>query len=395
MTADSGLLARPVVQLPGRWSFWADMIVGAVPLGPVSVTAFRATSVLSGFGSATATVSLPCGLDESRVRRLWSWRLWAYYNGAPFWCGVPTGITDDGSTNVALTLTELPGYLLKRQFDVSPNQVYSQVEQTVIARDLASPVTDVGVVLVTQAGGGFLRDRTYQYLEGDSRGALLANLTGVASGPEFRAEYATTAGGLPQCTLRIAYPRVGSATAGLAVTVGGDALSYSAAWDADQLRTQTFALGDVPNTAAANTPRPVKVVSAPQLDRPRLDAIDDWAGTVLATTLAERAQTASVQQAEAALTLAATPSESFPALGAYGVGDDVTVRAVTPLTPGGLTTTGRLTQLDVDAAAGSAAWTVKTPSPAPKVRETLNGRLDRIDSKVRAVFHGGPMTILP
>jgi hypothetical protein len=395
MTDTAELAARPLVPVPGAWTFWADLVVGAKPLGPVDVSAFTCTSVLTGFGSGSATVSLPCGIDETRLRKLWTWRLWALYGGLPYWCGVPTGIADDGSTQVQLTLTELPGYLLKRQYDVFPNHVYTQVEQTAIAADLAAPVTDVGVLLATSAGSGFLRDRTYQYLEGDNRGAMLTALCGVISGPEFRAEYAMTAGGLPQCTLRIAYPRVGSASAGLAVSAAGDALGYSAAWDADQLRTRTFAVGDVADTAAPGSAAPVSVTDAPQADLPRLDAVDDWAGTIVNTTLQQRSATASQQQAAPALTLAVTPSEAFPPLGQYGVGDDVTVRATTPLTPGGLTVAGRLTQLSVDAAAGTAAWTVNVPSPPPRARETLLGRLDRIDAKVRAVFHGGPMTVLP
>jgi hypothetical protein len=137
------------------------------------------------------------------------------------------------------------------------------------------------------------------------------------------------------------------------------------------------------------------VVDAPQVDRPRLDVVDDWTGTVLTTTLKERSATSSQQQAAPALTLAVTPSEAFPVLGSYGVGDDVTVRASTPLTPGGLTIAGRLTALAVDAAAGTAAWTVNVPSPPPRARETLIGRLDRIDAKVRGVFRTRPLTVLP
>jgi hypothetical protein len=395
MTVPGVALAPPEVPVPGLWTFWADQVIGAVPLGPVDVAAFKCSSVLSGFGSGTATLSLPCGIDEARLRKLWSWRLWALYAGMPYWCGVPTGISDDGSTAVQLTLTELPGYLGKRVYDVSPNHVYTQVEQTIIAADLAAPVTDVGVLVLTSPGGGFLRDRTYQYLEGDSRGALLANLSQVISGPEFRAEYSLTTAGFPHCTLRIAYPRVGSGQAGLAVSAAGDALGYAAAWDADQLRTRTFAVGDVADDAAPGTASPVSIRDAPQADLPRLDAVDDWPGTIIASTLQERSATASQQQAAPALTLAVAPSQAVPPLGGYAVGDDVTVRATTPLTPGGLTVTGRLTQLDVDAAAGTAAWTIVTPSPPPKARETLIGRLDRIDTKLRGVFHGGPLTVLP
>ena len=123
-----------------------------------------------------------------------------------------------GLYGTALTLTELPGYLTKRLLDVPAGLTYSQVEQTTIARTIAAPVSDVGVQLVTVPGAGFLRDRTYAYLEGPYRSDLLVNLSQVISGPEFRAEYAQPAGS-PVCTLRIAYPRVGSGASGLYVCV--------------------------------------------------------------------------------------------------------------------------------------------------------------------------------
>lgn len=395
MSDPAGLLGLAPAPVPGRWTFWADAIVGAVPLGPVDVAAFSCTSLLSGFGSGQVTIDLPSGVDSSRLLRLWSWRLWAYYDGAPYWCGVPSGITDDGRAQVGLTLTELPGYLHKRQMDVFPSKVYTGVEQTTIAAELAAPLSAVGVAVVAQPGAGFTRDRTYEYLGGNSRADLLVNLTQVLSGPEFRAEYSTGSGGLPGCTLRIAYPRVGSGQGGLGVTVDGSALAYSGAWDADQLRTHTFAVGDLPDNAAAGTPAPVAVVDNPQSDLPRLDAVDDWPGVVLTTTLKERADAASQQQAAPALKLSVTPSEAYPALGLYAVGDDVTVRITDPLIPDGMTATGRLTQLDVDAAAGTAAWTVAVPMPPPKTRETLTGRLNRLDAKVGGIFRGGPLNIVP
>lgn len=383
---------RPVVPLPGRWTFWADAITDGAPLGPVDVSGFGYTSRLSAFGNGSASFGLPCGLDSARLLRLWSWRLWAFYNGVPVWCGVPSGVSDeDASARVSLTFTELPGYLTKRQFDEWPSATWNGVEQTEIARRLAAPVADVGVRIVTSPGPGVPRDRVYQYLESDSRGQLLANLAGVIDGPEFRAEYAMTPAGRPECVLRIAYPRVGSGQAGLGVTVPGGALGYRAQWDADLLRTFTFAVGDLPQDAPQDTPRPVATVNRPQPDLPRLDAADDWPGTFLASTLAERARTMATAHAAPALSLTASPPASYPPLSAYAVGDDVTVSATTPLLPGGLTVAGRLTQLDVSAGSGVATWTVVTALPAPQARESLTGRLGRLDTSLRQVFHSGPM----
>jgi hypothetical protein len=397
MTTPRGVFeARPTVVIPGRWSFWADMIRGDVPLGPVDVSGFGCTTRLSGFGNATGTFALPCGIDEARLLRLWSWRLWAYYDGELYWCGCPSGIADeDGSVRVTLTFTELPGYLHKRQFDEWPKWSTPQapaagMEQTEIARRLAGPVEDVGVRLVTEPGPApILRYRTYEFLESDSRAALLSNLSGVLDGPEFRSEYDTTAAGRPRCTLRIAYPRVGSGEAGLGVTIPGAALGYTARWDADRMRTTTFAVGDLPENAPEGTPRPVARVDRPQDDLPRLDAADDWPGTFLQSTLNERAATMAAIQNSPALALSASPPESFPPITRYRVGDDVTVRATTPLLPGGLEVTGRLTEVSVSAGEGTATWTVSAPSPPPIARETVARRLDRLDTWTRQMFHTG------
>jgi hypothetical protein len=396
---------RPEVNLPGKWTFWADMFgtwtgetetyLPGPALGPVDVAQFWCTSRLSGFGSGGVMLPLPCGLSSERLLRLWSWRLWCFYDGQLYWCGVPSGIIDEnGAAMVTLTLTELPGYLKKRVWDVTaPIGVFRQVEQTFIASSIASPCQQIGCPIITDPGPGYLRDRTYEYLESDSRGQLLINLAGVLDGPEFRAEYQMTLGGRPECRLKIGYPRVGSGAAGLGVEVPGSALGYRAAWDSDQLRTWTFAVGDLPEDAPPGSERPTMLEQRFGLDLPRLDAVDDWPGTILRTTLRERANAMADTHLTPALELTATPPESYPPITRYGVGDDVTVRAVTPLLPDGLTVTGRLTQIDVNAAEGTAIWTVSTPSPPPAYREALTKRLDRIDTKVTSMFHSGPKWI--
>jgi hypothetical protein len=383
---------RPVVPLPGKWTFWADTMVGSVALGNVDVSSFYCVRRLSAFGHGNVTVNLPCGIPGDRLRRLWSWRIWALYDGLPYWCGVPTGLADqDGSAHVQFTLTELPGYLVKRAFDVWPDRKYVQEEQTVIARDIAAPVTEVGVVIITEPGGGVRRDRTYEYLESDNRGQLLSNLAGVLQGPEFRAEYRMTPAGLPQCVLRIAYPRVGDDTPGLGLSVPGAAVGYRAQWDADKLRTVTFAVGDLAHDAPEGTPRPVAIQTRPQPDLPRLDAVDDWPGTVLQTTLVERAQTMAERQAAPSLNMTASPPEELPPVSSYGPGDTVTIRVVTPLMPEGMEVAGRLSEIEVNAAEGVATWSIIGASPAPVVRETVNDRLTRMDSTLAQVFHGGQL----
>jgi hypothetical protein len=217
------------------------------------------------------------------------------------------------------------------------------------------------------------------------------NLSGVLQGPEFRTEYRMTAAGLPQCVLRLAYPRVGNDTPDLGLAVPGAAVGYRAQWDADELRTVTFAVGDLPQDAPEGTPRPVAIQTRPQPDLPRLDEVDDWPGTVLQSTLVERAQTMAERQAAPSLNMTASPPEELPDITTYGPGDTVTLRVVTPLIPEGLEVAGRLSQVEVNAAAGVATWSVIGASPGPVVRETVNDRLTRIDSTLAQVFHGGQL----
>jgi hypothetical protein len=382
----AGRAARPPeTPLPGAWTFWADTIVGAAPLGPVAPHGFSFNRALSAFGKGEVTlpVTIPA-LPPERLLRLWSWRLWAFYDMQPIWCGVPTGLSDEGAATVTLTLTELPGYLGKRQWDsVSPVR-FDQVEQTEIARQLAAPVADVGVPIVTVPGPGFPRDRSYEYLESQSREQLLVNLSEVISGPEFRAEYAMTPGGLPQCTLKIAYPRAGGPT-GVGATVPGNALSFSAAWDADALRTRTFAAGELPEGAPEGAVRPVIVVDRPQADLPRLDEVDDWPGVILETTLRERAAQAATANARSDLRVSV--GEASPTLTDYAPGDDVTLHVTSPLLEGGgLDVTGRLRDEAVNAADGTVAWTVTIDSPPPWPRGTLTGRLSALDAITQGVF---------
>lgn len=386
---------RPHVPLPGRWTFWAETMVPPYQrLGMVDVSSFYCVKRLNAWGYGNVTVNLPCGLDTDTMLTLWSWRLWSFYDGLPVFCGVPTGLQDqNGSAHVQFTLLELPGYLTRRQWDRYPFGEFTNWEQTDIARVLAEPVEDVGVVIQTEAINEVRRDRKYEYLEGGSRGQLLVNLAGVLNGPEFRTEYRMTPQGRPVCTLRIVCPRVGDDGAGLGVSVPGAVLSYRATFDSDQLRTHTFAVGDLPaDTPVGNplqppAPRPVAtaVMANPRL--PRLDAVDDWPGTILIQTLRERALTQAVINSVPAQQITGSPPESYPVITSYGVGDTVTVHAVTPLIPDGIEFQARLNELEINAGEGTATWSLALLNPPQVTRETVAGAFRRLDKTTSAMFH--------
>jgi len=103
----------------------------------------------------------------------------------------------------------------------------------------------------------------------------------------------------------------------------------------------------------------------------------------------ERANTMAARQAAPSVSTTASPPEELPAITEYGPGDIVTVRAVTPLLPGGLEIAGRLAQVEVNAGEGVATWTIVGATPAPVTRATVTERLDRVDLQVANLFHSG------
>lgn len=372
--------------MSNQWTLWADRAIGGAPLGPVQAVSAKFTQLMNGFGTGSVTIDVEqVSLTADDMLAFWSWRLWFYYGTTLVWCGCPTGLVDNGTATVDITLTELPGYLSRRVYDRVGD--YVQVEQMAIAANIAGPVTDIGVTVLTDPGTGVLRDRHYDYLEGESRAALLQNLSTVQNGPEFRAEYTQDAvTGAPACVLHIAYPRIGSAASGLGVMVPGNAVDVDATWDADEYRTRTYAVGELPEGAAAGAKKPVVIVDRPIGGVPRLDSVDDWPSVVVVSTLTERANTNATIYATPAVAVKGSVPVDDPPLPSYGVGDDVTINVVDPLMPAGWSTTGRLIARDVDCDAGTVAWTMTATQPPARPRKSLSRRLSTLDATAMELF---------
>lgn len=405
--------------IPGRWTAWADRYDGT-PLGNVSCTSLTFNKQLNRFGNADASIVIAeSPMERQDLLRLWSWRLWILYEGRPFWCGLPSSIQDDTGAIVGLGFTELHGYLDRRVLE-EPIR-FDQVEQCDIARFIAEPVQDVGMNVIAQPDERFPRDREYTRLEGPYRSNLLENLSNVISGPEFRGEY-FMAGihGRPSATLRIAYPRVGSGRSGLGLEIPGNALQPSLKWDAQKMRTRTYAVGDQPERQAGEEgeeeeepERPIFIVDRPQRFMPRLDTIDDWPGVILMETLEERANTYAGLFAGPALTVSASVFETDPPFTDYDIGDDVVVTARDRLHPEGVRAVARLVAIDVDCVNGTIGWTVDLtgqpefghPGPGPPLvrspdsrlsaedlppffgRQTTNQRIDDLTAASSTLFH--------
>jgi hypothetical protein len=378
--------AHPPV-LPGKWSVWCDRFDGT-PLGPIQTTQLHYSQSLSGFGTGEMELVVSeSPLDFTDLMRLWSWRAWVMYDDKPLWCGVPSAIISASLNTVTVQLTELSGYLTKRAFDVAGGVRYDQVEQVEIARQIAAPITDIGMALVVEPGPGFLRDRSYTFLEGPYRSDLLSNLSNVIQGPEFRAEYALdTLNARPTATLRIAYPRVGTPGAQVGFIVPGDAIDPTVTYDGQLMRTRTFAVGDQPEDGDADSDRPVQIVDRPQPLVPRIDHIDDWPGVIILQTLLDRANTYAQLYDTPSLQVQGSTFETDPELGTYGLGDDVFVFVRDALHPDSMVLDGRLAGLDVDCDSGKVGWTVTVTSPPSLGRPTLSTRMARVSATQVAMF---------
>lgn len=376
--------------LPGQWQFWADRAVAPYgAFGRVEVTGFSASSELSGFGQGQAVIPVDGNaLGRTDLLAFYTWRLWAYYQGVPVWAGLGTGLQDDGGSAVQVSLTELPGYLLRKQFVSNATYTPAQ-DQTVAAADLAARLDNIGVARQIDAGPGHGRSLVYNYLDGQSRGDLLVALAQLSQGPQFRAEYAVNASGLPTCTLHIAYPRVGNAgtASGLALVVPGGASTFTATWDSAAMRTRTFAVGDLPDGAATGTKRPVVTDIRPQAGVPVLDAADDWSGISDTAQLTDLAATAATIYATPSLALSAVMPISSPPLGTYAVGDDVALALSDPLIPEGYVATAQLTKIDIDASAGTATWGLGVTTPAQRPPRSLLARLRAAEARLAAMAH--------
>jgi hypothetical protein len=402
-----GTEARAIpVPLPGRWTFWADRFDPAnepgqppnfLPVGPVQAHRFLCHWKLNDFARGEIGLLVnDLQMEREQMLRLWSWRVWAYYDAddgrgpQPVWCGVPDGVADDGGAAIDFTLAELPGYLRRRQFDPPDNEPkrYEQIEQTVIAAELAAPLADVGVDIETSyEGEGFKRDRTYAALESESRGNLLANLAGVIDGVQFRSEYYSV-NALPRCRLAIRWPRVG-VDHELQAAVPGNAIAYRAKWDADMMRTRTYAVGEAPDREEGQEgepPKPMKMVDRPQPGIPRLDYVDDWPGVKLETTLQERAESNATTYASPVLELSISVREAAPWLGTYGVGDTATALIVSPFLPDGLEITGQLTELYINARENAMQWTLSVVIPPAQPRQTLIAQLAALRRLTTGIF---------
>jgi len=403
----TGTEARPVpAPLPGLWTFWVDRYISPgvfEPAGPVTATSFNCIRRLSGYGTGDIIiVAETSSLTRPELLRLWGWRLWAYFAGQPVWCGMPNGLTDDGRAVISFTLSEVTGYLRKRQWDLAgqygvltggppaTHRRYDQVEQVAIARDLAAPVADVGVSITTSQGPGFPRDRNYAFLESESRAQLLVNLAGVIEGPEFRTSYYTGNDGLPRAELTIAFPRVGSDLPGLGATVPGTAMDYTLKWDADMFRTRTYAVGEQPESVdGVEQPKISHMTDRPQPGFPRLDEVDDWPGVTVPATLAERAESNATIYASPTLDASVTVPAIQPPYGTYGPGDTVHLMITGPMQPDGIDIEGRLTELSVNARESRCGWTVSVTEPPGQPRQTLIQQLASLRRLTTGVFRWG------
>jgi hypothetical protein len=128
----------------------------------------------------------------------------------------------------------------------------------------------------------------------------------------------------------------------------------------------------------------------PQYGVPNLDYVDDYPGVILRATLRERALAQSAIYRDPSLELTASVPLHLPAITSYGVGDDVAINITDELMPDGMKLTGTLNEVSINAAEGTADWTITVPQPPPRLgRDYVSGRLNAVDSQLSRIWRAG------
>ncbi len=236
-----------------------------------------------------------------------------------------TAKADVGGGTLELAGEGMHSYFRRRL--IRSDRTYSSEDQLAIAEDLitqaqASPNTDVGV-LVETSGSGVMRDRTYLGRERKWVGDTLEQLAAVEGGFDWRYSPAWIAG-VPTVTLRFSYPALGRRTAHV-FEVGTNCSLLAYDEDGTTVANLVDATGagegdDGLISSAAN--------AALQGPYPILEDVVSFSDVRDVGTLTGHAQRRLARGAGPMRHVELqTFADAEPPLGAYEVGDQVTIRA--------------------------------------------------------------------
>jgi len=299
----------------GRWS--ATIPLDANPPRLVLPTVGGGAS--TDIDTSSLDLVSPETLAVARTQ-VWFERDGVLLNAGILW----TAKADIGGGTLELAGEGMHSYFRKRL--IRSDRTYSSEDQLDIARDLVDQAqaalnTDVGVVTDT-GSSGVLRDRSWLGRERKWVGEALEQLAAVEGGFDWR--YAADwVGGVPTVTLRLSYPATGRRTAHVfEVGTNCSLLSYDEDGTTVANLVDAFGAGEgddglIATAANAALQGPYRILEDVVTFS---DVRDD--GTL--TTHAQRRLTRGagpIRHVELE-----TFADTEPALGAYVVGDQVTVR---------------------------------------------------------------------
>jgi hypothetical protein len=254
-------------------------------------------------------------------------------NGVLIWGGIIWYRQyDSESQHLQLTAREFLSYFERRR--INTDQTYTSTDQLAIARNLialaqSTPNGNIGVQVGAETSG-VLISRTFHAYEQKTVYAALLELSQATNGFDFDIQVAYDGGGNPTATLRLGYPRLGTAYSSTNVSAPvldfpGNAIAYQYAEDGSLAATSFTAVGAGSNEGQIQSNQ----ISATQLAAgwPLLEDVasySDLTDTTLLGNLATGRLNASINPP---VTLQMTmPPYADPTLGTYSVGDDVRVR---------------------------------------------------------------------
>lgn len=285
-------------------------------------------------------------------------------NGELIWGGIIWSRSYSSSTQkISLTAREFLSYFERRR--ITTDSVYTATDQLNVARGLiinaqgaSGSAGNIGITFGAETSGVNISKNYYAY-ELKTVYSALADLSKSSTGFDYRVDVAYDGSGNPTKTLKLGYPRLGTAYSSTNANIpvlefpAGNVIEYEWPEDGSQAANILYASG-----AGSNEGKLISTqtnTAYPAAGWPTLEDSANYSDVTDQTLLTNLAagQLAAVVYPPTTLKVV-LPGNQNPEIGSYNVGDDVRVRIRDPRFPNGIDQTMRLVSMGVQVGETSA-----------------------------------------
>lgn len=337
---------------------FADLLTNSV-IGEFPITNVNFSQQINSAGSLSGDI-LISDITEPALNIINSTipartALYVDRDGVLVWGGIVWSRSyNSQSQKLSLSAREFESYFEKRRITLT--QQFTSQDQLTIANTLISNAQsavngNIGVI-TTGATSGVLVSRTYYDYELKTVYAALQDLSKSTSGFDFTIQVAYDSAGNPTKTLKLGYPRLGTAYTTTSTTVpvfefpAGNVVEYEYPEDGSIVANYVWAVGAGSNEGKIDsTASDATKIAA---GWPLLEEAGSYSDVTDQTLLNNLAlgQINAVSYPPVTLKLVVPPYQD-PVFGSYVIGDDVRVRITDDRFPNGLDATYRLVALTV------------------------------------------------